>query len=100
MKAVKEELSKSNPDAVAEFEKGAAAFAKKVVGNFKDYEFVSTVIRHRVNQSYVLVVHRRVHEPRRHGRFIKLSRKCTNILQHSRAHWLMKRMLSGGWCHP
>ena len=37
MKSVKEKLSE---DRVAEFEKGAQAFAKKIVGNFKDYEFV------------------------------------------------------------
>jgi hypothetical protein len=40
MKAVKEHLQKVNPDRVADFEKGAQAFAKKVVANFKDYEFV------------------------------------------------------------
>ncbi|KIY49254.1 translationally controlled tumor-associated [Fistulina hepatica ATCC 64428] len=39
MKAVKEELSKSNPDRVSTFEKGAAAYAKKIVANFKDFEF-------------------------------------------------------------
>ncbi|KAJ7129619.1 Mss4-like protein [Mycena epipterygia] len=36
MKAVK---GKIEPDRVEAFEKGAAAFAKKIVGNFKDYEF-------------------------------------------------------------
>ncbi|KAJ8503047.1 hypothetical protein ONZ45_g11195 [Pleurotus djamor] len=39
MKAVKGKLAETNPDRVAEFEKGAAAFAKKIVGNFKDFEF-------------------------------------------------------------
>ena len=39
MKAVKGKLQETNPDRVAAFEKGAAAFAKKVVGGFKDYEF-------------------------------------------------------------
>ena len=39
MKAVKAELQKSNPERVEAFEKGAQAFAKKVVGNFKDWEF-------------------------------------------------------------
>ncbi|TCD69676.1 hypothetical protein EIP91_006693 [Steccherinum ochraceum] len=39
MKAVKAELQKSNPERVDAFEKGAAAFAKKIVANFKDYEF-------------------------------------------------------------
>jgi hypothetical protein len=40
MKAVKEQLSKDREERVAEFEKGASAFAKKIVANFKDYEFV------------------------------------------------------------
>jgi hypothetical protein len=40
MKAVKAELEKNQGDRVAEFEKGAQTFAKKVVANFKDYEFV------------------------------------------------------------
>jgi len=39
MKAVKAKLSETNPDRVETFEKGAAAFAKKVVANFKDFEF-------------------------------------------------------------
>jgi hypothetical protein len=37
MKAVKEKLK---PEEVAAFEKGAQAYAKKIVANFKDYEFV------------------------------------------------------------
>jgi hypothetical protein len=37
MKAVKEKLPE---DRVADFEKGAQAYAKKIVSNFKDYEFV------------------------------------------------------------
>jgi hypothetical protein len=37
MKAVKGKLPEGR---VAEFEKGASAFAKKIVANFKDYEFV------------------------------------------------------------
>lgn len=37
MKAVKAKLPE---DRVADFEKGAAAYAKKIVANFKDYEFV------------------------------------------------------------
>jgi hypothetical protein len=39
MKAVKAHLQEKNPDRVAAFEKEAAEFAKKIVGNFKDYEF-------------------------------------------------------------
>lgn len=41
MKAVKGKLAETNPDRVEAFEKGAQAFAKKLVANFKDYEFVS-----------------------------------------------------------
>ena len=39
MKAVKKHLEENQPDRVAAFEKGAQEFAKKIVGNFKDYEF-------------------------------------------------------------
>lgn len=39
MKAVKSKLEQSNPERVPAFEKGAAAFAKKVIGSFGDWEF-------------------------------------------------------------
>lgn len=39
MKTIKQELQQENADRVPVFEKKAAEFAKKVVGNFKDYEF-------------------------------------------------------------
>ena len=39
MKTVKEELQKTNPERVDAFEKGAQAYAKKIVANFKDFEF-------------------------------------------------------------
>lgn len=39
MKRVKAELTEKNPDQVPVFEKGAAAYVKKIVANFKDYEF-------------------------------------------------------------
>ncbi|TFY70165.1 hypothetical protein EVG20_g2850 [Dentipellis fragilis] len=39
MKAVKAKLQETKPDRVEAFEKGAQAFAKKLVANFKDYEF-------------------------------------------------------------
>jgi len=39
MKAIKQKLSETNPDRVEGFEKGAAAYAKKIVANFKDFEF-------------------------------------------------------------
>lgn len=39
MKEIKAKLQETNPDRVPAFEKGAAAFAKKVVANFKEYDF-------------------------------------------------------------
>ena len=39
MKAVKAKLQETNPERVAAFEKNAASFAKKIITNFKDYEF-------------------------------------------------------------
>jgi len=53
MKAVKAKLQVTNPERVDAFEKGAAAFAKKIVANFKDYEFVSAIDLHDRNVSNV-----------------------------------------------
>lgn len=41
MKKVKEAMKEkgASDEDVATFEKGASTFAKKIVGNFKDYEF-------------------------------------------------------------
>ena len=39
MKAVKAHLQATNPDRVAKFEKGAQELAKKIIANFKDYDF-------------------------------------------------------------
>ncbi|KAK4052090.1 hypothetical protein OIV83_002384 [Microbotryomycetes sp. JL201] len=39
MKAVKAHLQEKNPERVAAFEAGAQTWVKKVLGNFKDYEF-------------------------------------------------------------
>ncbi|KAG0171836.1 hypothetical protein DFQ28_008592 [Apophysomyces sp. BC1034] len=39
MKAVKAHLAKTNPDRVPVFEKQVSVFIKKILGNFKDYEF-------------------------------------------------------------
>jgi len=39
MKAVKAKLAETNPERIPVFEKQAAAFAKKVLGSFSDYEF-------------------------------------------------------------
>ncbi|KAG7096907.1 hypothetical protein E1B28_004312 [Marasmius oreades] len=40
MKTIKTYLQEKNPDRVEAFEKGAAAYAKKIVANLKDFEFV------------------------------------------------------------
>lgn len=41
MKKVKEAMQQkgASEDEIKEFEKGASGFAKKIVANFKDYEF-------------------------------------------------------------
>ncbi|PRT54378.1 Translationally-controlled tumor [Wickerhamiella sorbophila] len=39
MKRVKAYLEEHNPEEVANFEKGATAYVKKVLGSFKDWEF-------------------------------------------------------------
>ncbi|RKP23096.1 Mss4-like protein, partial [Syncephalis pseudoplumigaleata] len=39
MKSLKAYLAEHNPDCVAEFESKAATLVKKILGNFKDYEF-------------------------------------------------------------
>lgn len=68
MKAVKAELSKSNPDAVDAFEKGAQLFAKKVIANFKDFEFASvSVVSIGHDVDVPLSVHRGIDESRWHG---------------------------------
>ena len=48
MKSVKQKLQETKPDRVAAFEKGASEFAKKIVGNFKDYEFVRLFLKHSI----------------------------------------------------
>ena len=66
MKAIKTKLQADQPDEVADFEKGAAAFAKKIVSNFKDFEFVS-IYRQQIVSSKCSQVYWREHEPRRYG---------------------------------
>lgn len=39
MKTVKEKLKENNPGRVELFERGAAGYAKKIVANFKNFEF-------------------------------------------------------------
>jgi len=39
MKAIKAKLVETKPNRVEAFEKGAATYAKKIVANFKDFEF-------------------------------------------------------------
>ena len=66
MKAVKAELQKTKPDRVEAFEKGAAAYAKKIVANFKDYEFYTgesmnpdgmiALLNYRVGQNHVSIL--------------------------------------------
>lgn len=44
MKKIKEHLKKENPDRLEAFETGANAYAKKILANIKDYDFVSLSI--------------------------------------------------------
>lgn len=39
MKSVKAKLAETKPDRIEAFEKGAQTYAKKIVANFKDFEF-------------------------------------------------------------
>lgn len=39
MKSIKEKLQAEDPSRVEPFEKAAGAFAKKIIANFKDYDF-------------------------------------------------------------
>lgn len=67
MKAVKAQLP---ADRVETFEKGAQAYAKKIVGKFNDYEFVHhyffTLVSSIFADVHAKLVHRREYEPRRH----------------------------------
>ena len=64
MKAVKAKLAETKPDRVDAFEKGAQVYAKKIVANFKDFEFVSTPPQNRGAIAYTrATVHWREHEP-------------------------------------
>jgi hypothetical protein len=64
MKAVKAHLEKTNPERVEGFMKGAQAFAGKVSGDFKNFQFVCSF---RICVSYCPLtselVHWREHEP-------------------------------------
>lgn len=65
MKAIKVKLQETNPDRVDAFEKGAAAFAKKIVANFKDFEFVSVDLSIReTSVNSALAVHWGIYESR------------------------------------
>jgi hypothetical protein len=63
MKAVKGKLE---PGRVGDFEKGAAAYAKTIVANFKDFEFVGDMRVPRFFQeldAWFFLVYGRGHEP-------------------------------------
>lgn len=44
MKAIKKHLEGTRPERVKEFEAGASKYAKKIVANIKDYDFVSLTV--------------------------------------------------------
>jgi Translationally controlled tumour protein len=93
MKAVKLVLQAKNPERVEAFEKNAAAFAKKIVANFKDFEFVSATLDHRQNLSNpFIVVHWRIHESRRPN--------CSSQLQSAFDLALVYNLLTRGYVLP
>jgi Translationally controlled tumour protein len=57
MKAVKAKLAETAPDQVEAFEKGAQTYAKKIVSNFKDFEFVGPLTPWAWRYSYNPIVH-------------------------------------------
>jgi hypothetical protein len=71
MKAVKVQLQ---PDRVQAFENGAQAYAKKIVANFKDYEFVRLVRskNHCTFSLCYILVYWRIYEPWWHDRTSEL----------------------------
>ena len=71
MKAVEAHLADKHPDRVAEFKTKAQAYAKKIVTNFKDYEFVckTRLFYEFTNKA---LVHWRENGPRWHGSPSKL----------------------------
>jgi hypothetical protein len=62
MKAVKVKLQETKPDRVETFEKNAQAYAKKIVANFKDFEFVGRTFSR--SAADPIQVHGRGDEPR------------------------------------
>lgn len=77
MKSIKLKLGETDKDRVAVFEKAASGFAKKIVANFGDYEFVcyfqiSTRYTNIINRD---LVHWRIHEPGWHDCSTELSGK-------------------------
>lgn len=98
MKAVKAKLAETKPERVEAFEKGAAAYAKKIVANFKDFEFVSRIwIVHKIFTILTFrLVHWREHEPRRHDRSTELP--CTSLCPFPIICLLS--ITAGRWHHP
>ena len=75
MKAVKGKLPAERVEA---FEKGAAAFTKKIAANFEGYTFVRPCVTSlAVAYLIVFLVHWCVGECRRHGCAVELSCKST-----------------------
>ena len=53
MKAIKAKLQETKPDRVEAFEKGAAVYAKKIIADIDNYDFVSFVfLNHLCVSSY------------------------------------------------
>lgn len=92
MKAVKGKLP---ADRVETFEKGAQAFAKKIVANFKDYEFVGAFFYSPVQTPTFKQFTGEGMNP--DGMVALLNYRVCFILVCA-MNWAHKK-LSGGWCY-
>ena len=73
MKAIKTHLQEHNPERVEAFEKGAQAFAKKIVGDIKNYQFVSSCVAEFSTRDLTsCAVYGREHEPGWNGGVVEL----------------------------
>lgn len=99
MKAVKEHLAKTDASQVEAFEKGAAAYAKKIIANFKDYEFVGSLILSK--KSSFSQLHQYTSESMNPDGMVALLnyRVCLVVIL-SMMFCAEMVLALGGWCHP
>jgi hypothetical protein len=97
MNAVKKNLLEKSPDQVEAFEKGAKAYVPKLLGRFKDLEFVSK--RSSLSQciSFRLLVYWGERESRGHGCLARLSRRRHTLFHVSRRNMKARTFTELSW---